>query len=224
MCKPHKYAWNRAKSPKSDQINRTWGHGQHPHPPRSEISGPDRHFLPLFPRPIAPSFFIDTLQYLFLSVPYYSTLDGLLSIYVMYLHPRTTEKVSPPLLSVSVSEELSAALLRFSDVAAPPRGLSGFIGLCNGPVQPYIPSFGACTDMPGRQQRHLSGSVQPLVPVSDGAAPPRTLPHSHRTRPQSRWASLRVSEFRGGLHDFLQPFTPPLLACQPPSSAKRHQS
>ena len=59
------------------------GHGQHPHSPRSEISGPDRRFLPLFPRPIAPSFFIDTLQYLFLSVPYYSTLDGLLSIYVM---------------------------------------------------------------------------------------------------------------------------------------------
>ena len=69
MRKPHKYARNRAKSPKSDQ-NRTWGHGQHPHPPRSEISGPDRRFSPLFPRPIAPSFFIDTLQYLFLSVPY----------------------------------------------------------------------------------------------------------------------------------------------------------
>ena len=82
MRKPHKYVQNRAKSPKSDQ-NRTWGHGQHPHPPRSEISEPDRRFSPLFPRPIAPSFFIDTLQYLFLSVPYYSTFDGLLSIYVM---------------------------------------------------------------------------------------------------------------------------------------------
>ena len=130
--------------------------------------------------------------------------------------PEQQRKFLPPLLSVSVSEELSAALLRFSDVAAPPRGLSGFIGLCSGSVRPYIPSFGACTDVPGRRQRHLSGSVQPLIPVPDGAAPPRALPHSHRTRPQSRRASLQVSEFRGGLHDFLRPFTPPLLACRPP--------
>ena len=69
MCKPHKYVRNWAKLPKSDQ-NRTWMHGQHPHPPRLEISGQDRRFSPLFPHPIAPSFFIDTLQYLFLSVPY----------------------------------------------------------------------------------------------------------------------------------------------------------
>ena len=82
MRKPHKYAWNRAKLLKLDQ-NWTWRHGQHPYPPRLEISGQDCRFLPLFPCPIASSFFIDTLQYLFLSVPYYSTLDDLLSIYVM---------------------------------------------------------------------------------------------------------------------------------------------
>ena len=130
--------------------------------------------------------------------------------------PEQQRKLPPLSLSVSVSEELSVALLRFSDIAAPARGLSDFIGLCSGPVRPYIPSFGACTDVPGRRQRHLSGSVQPLIPVPNGAAPPRALPHSHRTRPRYRRASLRVSEFRRGLHNFLRPFTPPLLACQPP--------
>ena len=58
--------------------------------------------------------------------------------------------------------------------------------------------------------------MQPLIPVPDGAAPPRALLHLHRMRPRYRRASLRVSEFRGGLHDFLRPFTPPLLACRPP--------
>ena len=106
-------------------------------------------------------------------------------------------------LSVSVSEELSVALLRFSDIAAPLRSLSGFVALCSGPVRPYIPSFGACTDVPGRRQRHLSGSVQHLIPIPNGAASPRALPHSHRMRPRYRRASLRGTEFRGGLRDFL---------------------
>ena len=85
-------------------------------------------------------------------------------------------------------------------------------------MRPYIPSFGACTDVSGRQQQHLSGSVQPLVPVPDGTAPPRALQHSHWTRPRYRRAFLWVTEFRRGLCNFLWPFTPPLLACQPPWS------
>ena len=112
MRKPHKYARNRAKSLKSDQ-NRTWGHGQHPHPPRSEISGPDWRFSPLFPRPIAPSFFIDTLQYLFLSVPYYSTLDGLLSIlYIDTLSELSqhTAACSHPLACIHSIRKMSSVL------------------------------------------------------------------------------------------------------------------
>ena len=66
----------------------------------------------------------------------------------------------------------------------------------------------ACTDI---SVAIPPGSVQPLVPLPDSAAPSRGLSDSSPTRIRPRRAPFRVVVSRGGLHDRLRRFTPPYL-------------
>ena len=96
MCKLQKQAQNQIKS------GPEWTRRMVKHLTHSNWRSSDRSLL--FPHSIAPLFFMDTLQYLSPSIPYYSILDGSPQYIFHVTTLQNNRENFPPFLSVLVSE------------------------------------------------------------------------------------------------------------------------